>query len=225
MALICGSAIPASLPAHNGELLKMSEKLPILIHRFYTVYEDDPKNPGQQRARDMVEYGPIGAAGRHHVTERIDILSRVQKVSGVNPAVTAARVMWDFIRPRYEAWKNNQDLPETGTPLAAWNHLTQQQAEILRVNGVRSVEDCAQLTDTHFTRIPIPNLRSIVEAAKKFLDSKDVNKYSAELASRDQTIASLMERIDQLTDMVAKAAEAPKRGPGRPPKADQEAAA
>lgn len=200
------------------------EKLPILIHRFYTVFEDDPKNPGQQRARDMVEYGPIGQAGRTHVCERIDILSRVQKVAGANPSVIAAKVMWDFIRPRYEAWKSNQDLPETGTPLAAWNHLTQAQAEILRVNGVRSVEDCALLTDTHINRIPIPNLRSIIEAAKKFLDSKDVNRFTSEMKAKDETIAALTARIDQLAEMVANQSEdAPKRR-GRPPKAEQEAA-
>lgn len=199
------------------------EKLPILIHRFYTVFEDDPKNPGQQRARDMVEYGPIGQAGRTHVCERIDILSRVQKVAGANPSVIAAKVMWDFIRPRYEAWKSNQDLPETGTPLAAWNHLTQAQAEILRVNGVRSVEDCSLLTDTHINRIPIPNLRSIIEAAKKFLDSKDVNRFTSEMKAKDETIAALTARIDQLAEMVANQQddEAPKRR-GRPPK--QEAA-
>lgn len=194
------------------------EKLPILIHRFYTVYEDDPKNPGEQRARDMVEYGPIGQAGRTHVTERIDILRSVQKVAGANPAVMAARVMWDFIRPRYEAWKSNQDLPETGTPLAAWNHLTSQQAEILRVNGIRSVEDTAQLTDTHIHRIPIPNLRSIIEAAKKFLDHKDVNRFDAEMKAKDDTIAALTIRLDQLAELVANGpAEEPKRR-GRPPK-------
>lgn len=198
------------------------EKLPVMIHRFYTVYEDDPKNPGQQRARDMVEYGPIGQAGRTHVVERIDILSRVQKVAGVNPSVTAARVMWDFIRPRYEAWKNNQELPETGTPLAAWNHLTPAQAEILRVNGVRSVEDVSLLTDTHFTRIPIPNLRSIVEAAKKFLESKDVNRNAAELAAAQETIAALTARIDQLAEMVAErdADDVVPRRRGRPPKVE-----
>jgi len=196
----------------------MSEKLPILIHRFYTVYEDDPKKPGQTRARDMVEFGPIGSAGRTHCVERIDILSSVHKNPGANPGMQAAKALWEFIRPRYEAWKNNQDLPETGTPLAAWNHLTQQQAEILRVNGVRSVEDCAVLTDTHIQRIPIPNMRSIIEAAKKFLDSKDVNKYSAELASRDETIAALTARIDQLTDMIANQDEPKRRS--RPPKAE-----
>lgn len=216
------------------------EKLPVMIHRFYTVYEDDPKNPGQQRARDMVEYGPIGSAGRTHVCERIDVLSKARKVAGVNPSVQAAKVIWDFIGPRYEAWKSNQDLPESGTPLGAWNHLTPAQAEILRVNGARSVEDVAMLTDTHFTRIPIPNLRSIKEAAKKFLESRDVNRFSAEMAAKDEMIAALTSRVDQLADMVASSGdykpypneqpitvepvEIKKRGPGRPPKTEEAAA-
>ena len=200
----------------------MSEKLPILIHRFYTVFEDDPKNPGKQRARDMVEYGPIGMAGRTHAVERIDVLSSPQRVAGANPAVVAAKVLWDFIKPRYEAWKTNQDLPETGTPLAAWNHLTQQQAEILRVNGIRSVEDVSTLTDVHFNRIPIPNLRSIVEASKKFLDSKDVNSFTSELQAKDEQLAAANARIDQMAEMLAKLMEEQpaKRGPGRPPKAE-----
>lgn len=200
------------------------DKLPILIHRFYTVYDENPVTK-EPRARDMVEYGPIGSAGRTHTTERIDILSRPNRVAGANPAVQAAQVLWDFIKPRYEAWKTNQDLPETGTPLAAWNHLTQAQAEILRVNGVRSVEDVSQLTDAHFNRIPIPNLRSIVEASRKFLDSKDANKTASELAAAHEQLAAANNRIDEMAEMLAKLMsekeEQPaKRGPGRPPKAE-----
>lgn len=201
------------------------ERLPIFIHRFYTVYDEDPKTK-QPRARDMVEYGPIGAAGRSHTVERIDILSKVNTTAGANPAMMAAKVLWDFIGPRYEAWKNNQKLPDTGTPLAAWNHLTPEQAEVLRVNGVRSVEDVTTLTDTHFTRIPIAGLRGITEAAKKFLDSKDVNKFAAEMQQKDETIAALTARVEQLAEMIAEAQgeDQPKRR-GRPPKVQTEAAA
>lgn len=203
------------------------EKLPIIIYRFYTIYDKHPVTK-EPRALDMVEYGPIGQAGRTQVVERIDVLSKVQPVAGANPAVVAAKVMWEFIKPRYEAWKSNQDLPETGTPLAAWNHLTNTQAEILRVNGVRSVEDCAQLTDTHINRIPIPNLRSIIEAAKKFLDSKDVNKFTSEMAAKDEQLAAANVRIDEMAEMLAKLMEERgdplRRGPGRPPKSEQAAA-
>lgn len=195
------------------------EKLPITVHRFYTVYEDDPKNPGTTRERDMVEYGPIGQGARTRATERIDILSKINKVAGANPAAQAAQVLWAHIKPRYEAWKGNQELPESGTPLAAWNHLTPTQAEFLRVNGIRSVEDVAQLTDIHIHQFKIHNLRSIVEAAKKFVTSTDVNKFAGELKAKDELIAALTSRMDQLVEMVANQTEEPtKRKPGRQPK-------
>ena len=200
------------------------EKLPITIHRFYTVYEDDPKNPGTTRARDMVEYGPIGQGARTRCCERIDVLSKAQKVAGANPAAQAARVLWEFIRPAYDAWKNNQELPQEGTPLAAWNHLTPTQAEFLRVNGVKTVEDVAALTDIHIHQFKIHNLRSIIEAAKKFIVSIDANKFAGEMKAKDNALAAANARIDQMAEMLAKLMEkdeekedAPKRR-GRPPK-------
>lgn len=192
------------------------EKLPIIIYRFYTVFDEHPVTK-EPRARDMVEYGPIGQAGRTQICERIDIILSPQKVAGQNPSIQAAQVLANFIKPRYEAWKANQELPATGTPLAAWNHLTQQQAEILRVNGIRSVEDVSVLSDVHFNRIPIPNLRSIVEAAKKFLDHKDINRFDAEMKAKDETIAALTTRLDELAELVANGPAEPKRR-GRPPK-------
>ena len=204
-------------------------KLPITIHKFYTVYEDNPKSPGTMRERDMVEYGPIGQGARTRCNERIDILSKINGVAGANPASQAAQALWGFIKPAYDAWKNNQVLPETGTPLAAWNHLTPTQAEFLRTNGVRSVEEVALLTDVHIQQFKIHNLRSIIEAAKKFVTSIDVNKFAGQMQVKDEELAAANARIDQMAEMLAKLMEkedAPvKRKPGRPPKSEQEAAA
>jgi hypothetical protein len=204
------------------------EKLPITVHRFYTVYEDDPKNPGTMRERDMVEYGPIGQGARTRCVERIDILSKVNKVAGANPASQAAQVLWAHIKPRYDAWKGNQELPETGTPLAAWNHLTPTQAEFLRVQGIRSVEEVALLTDTHIHQFKIHNLRSIVEAAKKFVSSSDINKFAGEMKAKDEQLAAANARIDQMAEMMAKLMEdkeiEPPKRRGRPPKSEQAAA-
>lgn len=203
----------------------MAESLPITVHRFYTVYEDDPKNPGTTRERDMVEYGPIGQGGRTRCCERIDILSKANKVAGANPASMAAQVLWAHIKPRYEAWKGNQELPETGTPLAAWNHLTPTQAEFLRTNGIRSVEEVSQLTDIHIQQFKIHNLRSIIEAAKRFVSGTDMNKFAGELKAKDDQLAAANARIDQMAEMLAKLMEedAPKRR-GRPPKTEEVAA-
>lgn len=178
-------------------------KLPILIHRFFTKYDTNPKTR-EPRALDMVEFGPIGAAGRTHCVERIDMLQSAPENPGANPGMQAAKALWEFIKPRYEAWKNNQALPETGTPLAVWNHLTPEQAEVLRVNGVRSVEDVSVLTDAHFQRIPIAGLRGITEAAKKFLAHQDVNKTVAESVAKDETIAALTLRLEEMAGIIAK---------------------
>jgi hypothetical protein len=191
-------------------------KLPIKIYQFYTVYEDDPKNPGKMRERDMAEYGPIGHTNTK-VVERIDILSKPIKVAGANPSAFAAQALWAFLEPHYKAWKNNQDLPETGTPLAAWNYLTAQQAEVLRTNGVRTVEDVAELTDTHIQKMQIRNLRPIIEMAKKYIATSSKNGLTAEMIAKDETIAALTARIDQMAEMIAAQAEdRPRRG--RPPK-------
>jgi hypothetical protein len=198
-------------------------RLPITIYGFDTVYEDNPKNPGTIRERDMCEYGPIGQGSRTRCRERIDILSGYQKIAGANPASKAARALWEHIEPAYKAWKGNQDLPETGTPLAAWNHLTPTQAEFLRMKGVRSVEEVAQLSDVHIQQFQIHNMRSIIEAAKKFVSSLDVNKFAGEMKAKDDTIAALSARVEQLAEMVAASQEdAPKRG--RPRKSEEAAA-
>jgi hypothetical protein len=206
----------------------MSESLPITVHRFYTVYEDDPKNPGTTRERDMVEYGPIGQGARTRAVERIDILSKANKVAGANPASMAAHVLWAYIKPRYEAWKGNQELPETGTPLAAWNHLTPTQAEFLRVHGIKTVEDVSALTDVHIQQFKIHNLRSIIEAAKRFVTGADGNKFAGELKVKDEQLAAANARIDQMAEMLAdlmkEREDLPKRR-GRPPNKPEEAAA
>lgn len=213
----------------------MSGKLPIIIYRFYTKYDDDPKNKGQKRALDMVEYGPIGSADRTKCVERIDILSRCRVDAGANPGVEQAQIVWGFIKPKYEAWKNNQELPTTGTPLAAWNHLTPEQAEVLRANGIKSIEDVAVLTDMHFQRIPIPNMRSLNEAAKLFLAAREDNLIADKLRAKDEEISALQmnaeaqnAKIDELAGMVAESmkarmppSDALRRKRGRPRKIDQ----
>jgi hypothetical protein len=203
----------------------MSERLPFVIHRFFTKYDDDPKNPGKQRALDMVEYGPLGSGDRTKCVARIDMLSRIDTKAGVNPATQQAKMTWDFIKPHYEAWKNNQALPDTGTPLAAWNHLTPEQAEVLRVHGIRSVEDVSMLTDTHIQRIPIPSMRTVIEAAKRFLTALDANRASSTINAIEesnktlmQQNADLVQRVNELAEMVA----AGRRKPGRPRKVAEE---
>lgn len=122
---------------------------------------------------------------------------------------------WDVIRPAYEAWKNGEDIPETGTPLAAWSGLNPEQASILRRMHIKTVEDVAKMSDSTTDKLPFPNARKIPLLAKDFLASKDKVDAAAELDA-------MRERVAVMEEMLAEAST--KRGPGRPKKEEAEAA-
>lgn len=120
---------------------------------------------------------------------------------------------WNAVGPAYEAWQQGNEIPETGTPLAAWATLSGEQAAALKAAGLRTVEDVAEMTDTIIGRVRLPNARLLKDAAGKFLDARG----TAELADR---LAALEAQNAELLAMVE---AQPKRG--RPRKTDEEVAA
>lgn len=207
------------------------EKAPFVIYGFKTKWEPDPKDATKYRERDMVDIGPIGFADKTRTWRYINELRSVQDISGAadNPAIAEAHLRWNFIKPRYEAWKNGQELPETGTPLSAWNGLTPEQADVFKSKGLKTVEQVAGMTDGMIAQFPFPNMRATVMQAKRFIESADQVKVAASLAQKDDEIELLKEQMKELAEMVAAskvvAEEPAKRGPGRPRKADDQAAA
>jgi hypothetical protein len=212
----------------------MSEPLQLFIKRFWTEYKADPTpgDPHRMREVDWVAYAPIGSVQKTLLTEAVSRLSCVIPMQGraaQNPAVVMAHMRWDAIRPHYEAWKAGREVPLDGTPLAVWPGISQEQGELLRMKGVRTVEQVAALTDTHRQSMGIPGLHDIIDNAKRFLAAQDKGAVARELADKDAKIADLQAQMSELIEMVkeAKAApaeEAPKRR-GRPPKAQEEVAA
>lgn len=196
------------------------ERAPFVIYRFYTKYEPDRKDPAKMREIDMVEIGPLGLADKHKIPLMISEISRVQDLGGStdNPAIAAAHMRWNYIRPRYEAWKNNQQVPENGTPLAAWNGITPEQADVFKSRGIRTVEDIATMTDGLVVSFPFPNMRAVREQAKRFIESADQVRVAASLAQKDEEISNLKEMISELAERMS-AAEKPKRG--RPKKSEE----
>lgn len=200
----------------------MSEQPMIFVKRFYTEYKTDKKT-GALKEVDWVEYGPIGSAQYLMTSHRISDLQPIplEGKHSSNPVIQMAHARWNFIRPKYEAWKAGQNAPVNGTPLAAWNGISAGQAETLKMNGVHTVEDVAKLTDAHKNRIHISGLSNIVENAKRFLLALDKNSVTAALAEKDAQIAEMKAKQDEMIATLAalKAQQdAPKRGPGRPRK-------
>lgn len=210
----------------------MSQVVPTLVvQRFWTNYKPDPADPAKLKPVDMVSYGPMGSLDRTLCVARVNDLKRVRMdATEDDQAASMAKQRWDIIRPQYEAWKAGQEMPTAGTPLAAWNAVSPEQAEVLRSRGVRTVEDVSKLNDTHIQIIPIHGLRDLIASAKLYLESADTTRAAAEMKRRDDEIsglkdqnAELLAKIEQLAEMVA--ANQPKRGRPRKDAGDEAEAA
>lgn len=207
------------------------------VYRFWTDYRTDyipdPNDPEKKVEKitpiDYVEFGPPGAADRNKTQDKVSRLLKTIKrePTSLNRAMHESNDLADHIRPLYEAWKNGQELPETGTPLAAWNVITPELAEIFKTRSIKTVEEIAELTDSGMQRVPMPGIRKLVDQAKLFLKSKDQRAVASDLAKKDAEISALKTQMDELMSFL-KANDKTgglepllpvKRKPGRPPKA------
>jgi hypothetical protein len=215
------------------------------VQRFWTEYKPDPLDSAKLIEVDKVAYGPVGMLDKSLVVSEVSRLYKtLQPLEGSqDPAVHQAHARWAAIEPLYKAYKSGQEAPLNGTPLAAWNALTPEQADVLRRNGIKTVEEISLLTDVHISRFPMPGLKDLIKQAKNFIDAADQTRFSAKLAEKDNEVAALqaenherasqvaelMEKVKQLAEIVAMqgataedadpdAVPAPRK-PGRPPKA------
>jgi hypothetical protein len=213
------------------------------VQRFWTEYKPDPSDPAKLIEVDKVAYGPVGMLDKSLVVSDVTRLYKtLQPLEGSqDPAVHQAHARWAAIEPLYKAYKSGQEAPLNGTPLAAWNALTPEQADVLKRNGIKTVEEISLLTDVHISRFPMPGLKDLIKQAKNFIDSADQTRFSAKLAEKDSEVAALqaenlerasqvaelMEKVKQLAEIVAMqgaedadpAAVPAPRKPGRPPNA------
>jgi hypothetical protein len=187
--------------------LAPSSKIGVRYLRSETEVTVDEKT-GQSRTRDRVFFCQPGSAQIAQTSEYVSLLSKNKE-------------LWAVLGPHYEAWKQNNAIPENGTPLAAWSGVTPQEAEILKSFSIPTVEELSVLQDSVMARIPLPNIRAKRDMAQRYLASSDTRKTEQALAEKDQQIADLQAKLENLAEMIADkldAAEQPKRGPGRPPK-------
>lgn len=220
----------------------------VSIQRFWTEYKQDPTDASKMVGVDKIAYGPVGMLDKTLIVNEVDRLyKKLQPLEGSqDPAVHQAHARWRAIEPAYRAWKDGQEAPLNGTPLSAWNALTPEQADVLKRNGVKTVEEISLLTDVHISRFPMPGLKDLIKQAKNFIDAAEQTRFSAKLSEKDGEVAALqtensemktqlaemMEKVRHLAEIVAsqgsapamieeetdpEAIPAPRRG--RPPKA------
>lgn len=170
----------------------------IVPRRFWTKYIRDANDAAKLKPVDYVEYSPRGAADRSTTISKISTIkdTLIPVADNSSPAVAMAHARWNAIRPSYEAWKRGEEMPEEGTPLSAWTAISHEQASVLKAAGVRTVEELSKLTSAHVDRINVPNLRSLIEQAKIFIESGDRNRITAHIEERQKQIETQQETIE-----------------------------
>lgn len=175
-----------------------------MVHKFWTEYKPDPNDAGKLKAIDKVAYGPIAGVNRSVNVCKVSDLSRLQPLEGSqNPAVVLAHERWAAIEPAYKAWKSGQEMPLDGTPLAAFNAISAEQAELFRSRGIKTVEALASMTESSMAQIQVPNLRSLIQQAKNFLDASEQSRLAGKLSEKDTQIQNLEADRDELKSQVA----------------------
>jgi len=99
--------------------------------------------------RDWVLIAPTGEAfERTQVWHCIDHI-RPDGAKMRNGAMAdLMRKRWEVVEPAYNAWKRGEEVPENGTPLAAWPGVNQDQTKFLKAKGILSVEQVAEMSDS-----------------------------------------------------------------------------
>lgn len=196
----------------------------IRVIKFWTNYT--PGENGLPKGVDMVMYAPIGKADKLTLVEAVSRIGKLHPLEAAadNPAVQMAHERWNAIKPAYDAWKNGQALPETGTPLGAWPGVSQEQADALKMMGIRSVEEYATASDGIINTVPFPGARELKAAAQSYLKGADRQAITNDLAKKDEELASLREQLEEMRQIVLDSqGDAPKRR-GRPPKGEEASA-
>lgn len=189
----------------------------IRVLKFWTDYL--PNGDGTFKEVDKVEYCALGGQNLATNVKSIREIKSVRPIEDPDndlPGVFA-KVRYDSIIPAYEAWKNGQDVPLDGTPLGAWPALSAEQVNLLRGQGIRSVEEVANMGEQIRSRVRLPNVQVLVDQAKAFISNKDKTALASDLANKDQKIRDLEEQVKEMYELLSSSTEPKRRG--RPPKA------
>lgn len=126
--------------------------------------------------------------------------------------------MWEAIQPSYEAWRKNEAMPETGTPLVAWSGINKAQVDHLKPHGIKTVEDVRDVTDGQIDRIRLPGMRELRNQARAWDASRDSRKVESALAAKDEQIAAMQAQIAELAAYIQSEGDEPAKKRGRPAK-------
>jgi hypothetical protein len=126
---------------------------------------------------------------------------------------------------QWEAYQNGQEHVPDGTPLAVLFPANPETVANLRHLKIYTLEQLAGLQEAAIARIGLGG-RDLVVKAQKFMSAatgfQAANQMNKEVTDLKDENALLKERLAALERLVAAAGDdQPRRGPGRPPKAQE----
>jgi hypothetical protein len=194
----------------------MSADHNVRIVGFETTYT--PREDGTIAAVDYVDFSAVGNA--KYTVVHMRIVDAKRDTTG----------LWEVIGPHYEAWKKGEELPEHGTPLAAWNGIQTGLVKVLKGHDIKSVEDLAEITDSVLQKIGLPDLRKARDGARRWVEAQGTRDIATALGQKDAQINALQEQMAEMMAMLKgdkadKDDEPVRRRPGRPRRDDAEEAA
>lgn len=171
------------------------------------------------RDEDFIIIVPPASGGRTVVENTYkEWLAKTKTAPGVGrfdgpdnmPGVQDDRFPWlAEIQAAYAAWKQGTEIPLVGTPLKNWPVLTPSQLKNLTENGIRTIEELAQQSDSGVEFMGGITLR---ERARTWLESSkagSLNELTMKLEDErmarqtaEQRTAALEEQVRELTAMV-----------------------
>lgn len=159
------------------------------------------------QAEDFVTYAPAHSPMNTQITERVRHLIPDHEKMGEDPdgaKLGFFNARWAQISPAYEAFKQGREIPVDGTPLGAWAGITPEQGEILRMSGIRTVEEVRDLTEGMIGRIRLPNMRELTKQAKLFLENSNAARAAEREAQKDAMIEEMAAQLAALRERIEK---------------------
>ena len=155
--------------------------------------------------RDWIVYTQFGERKNMTVHRRVSEFQKIRWTGKPNRDVPAQmmKAKWDALKPHYEAWKNGNPLPETGTALIAWSGITDGQRQKLAEIDIKSVEGLAEATDNMLDRIQLHNKHALREAAKDWLIDREGQVAREEAARRKAELEAMQADRLEMMQMMA----------------------
>lgn len=106
-----------------------------------------------------------------------------------------------FIR-EYEAFQKGSKIEVDGTPLKVWPQVSAGQVRTLASMNIHSVEQLAQVSDQHISRV---NMSTLKHKAIAWLDAQagqaSIMKHQAEKEATDRQIAELKQQLAEIKNV------------------------